>query len=174
MTKPPTWIANDPDEFLTPEESLEEELKVLFYLDEDLARNFNYPEFRPWLKMCIEVDWYRDFAPLLELIQSTPLPKKMLPFVRDIFERHGLIKGVRKDSRRTPLYNMTNSERALVFACEEVEERVNGNEMSVADAIQQVAENEKMDVNTLENAYTGRHNPMRKLKQRVKKRHLQT
>ncbi|MEK4034037.1 hypothetical protein WOC76_13795 [Methylocystis sp. IM3] len=164
-------IEYDPNEFMSDEEALEDEVNLLFHLDDDMNRFYNY---KAWLKVCIEVDQTRDFAPLLDLMQSEPLPKEMRPFIRDLFERHGLIKGVRKDMRRTPLYRMTRSERELIFACQEVEERVKGYGMSVADAIQQVAENEEMDANTIENAYTGRHNPMRKLRQRLKKRHLRS
>jgi hypothetical protein len=166
-------IEYDPDEFLSAEESLESEVDALFYLDEHMERHFHDAKYRAWFRMCIEVDQSGDFAPMLDLIQSAPLPKEMRPFIRDLFERHGLIKGVRKDLRRTPLYKLTPSEVRLKAACEEVEMYVRGYGTNFDVAIQQSAEYWKIDVTTLENAYMGRHNPTRKMKARIKKRHIQ-
>jgi hypothetical protein len=101
--------------------------------------SFNNPECRPWLEMCITVDkCHGDLSPLLKLLQSgVSPPAKVMPFVQDLFERHGLL-GKRGNMNRTPLYIDTESESFLATACENVEE-LKRNGMKVEKAIDVVA-----------------------------------
>lgn len=173
MTESKRKSSYDADEFMSFEESLNEWLDIIFRLDADMDRNFNNLECRPWLKMCIAADWTEgSMGQLLNLLETgIAMPAQMQPFVYDVFKRHGLIKGISGDSRATPLYAMTHSEREKIWAREEVKLRIDEDGMSRADAIQQVAKNEEIDAKALEKVCDGKDGHMQRLKQRLAKRH---
>jgi len=145
-------------------------LNSYFGFVEGLKR-FNNPKCRPWLEMCIACDENRDFAPLLELMQSGA-PAEVMSFVRDLFERHGLIKGVRGNLQRTPLYRDTSAEAHLAMACEDVAQ-LQQHAITVEEAIDVVARWHSVNgitTNSLANAVKGSSPAMRRGKERVEQR----
>ncbi|WP_363347421.1 hypothetical protein [Methylocystis echinoides] len=166
MTKRQLPIIYDEDEFASPSQILNS-LYSFGHLE-----NVESPECAPWLEMCIAVDIGRDFQPLLELLQSgRQVPAAAMPYVRDLFERHGLISGVRGDKRRTPLYELTYKEVSLLLACDEVKELVEDG-MNADEAIDLVAKQRDLSAETMTAAYKGKLGAMQRMRARLKRRKM--
>jgi hypothetical protein len=139
MEKLPDWFKEKLK--ANPEECFADASQIadcLFSFVEGLS-SLNNPECRPWLEMCIAIDERRgDLSSLLNLMQSAKPPAKVMPFLQDLFDRHGLL-GKRGNLNRTPLYQDTLSEVRLAMACENVEE-LKRDGMKVEKAIDIAAE----------------------------------
>jgi hypothetical protein len=169
MTKRPTKdaVPEDIEKFIAEPSDI---LNCYFGFVEGLG-SFNNPECRPWLEMCVAVDETGDFAPLLERLPFGA-PLEVMPFVRDLFERHGKIKGVRGNLNRTPLYADTPTEARLAMAIEDVRE-LHRDGMTIEKAIEVAAEWHATDGVTqsaLSNAYKGQSDYFKRWQERAGRR----
>lgn len=168
MTKRQSSTVNDADDIYDPDEiaTTKEILSGLYSFGH--IDDVHNQECAVWLEMSIAVDQNSDFQPLLDLLQSgRQAPAAIMPYVRDLFERRGLIKGVRGDKRRTPLYQKSHKEVSLMLACDDVKQLIEHG-MKVDEAITLIAKQSGINPTTLENAYKQRRGSTRRIQARQK------
>jgi hypothetical protein len=150
-----------PEDFASPEEILDG-LIMCGHLDD-----VDNLECRPWMRMIIAIDHGGDFQLLLDIMRMRTAPAPVAPYLRDLFERRGLIRGVRRHKDSIPLYGLTHRDMEISTALAGVKEWMEHG-ATLDEAIELESKESGIPETTLGNAYYKRRGATNRRKARSK------
>jgi hypothetical protein len=128
-----------------------------FWLDDDT-------EIEAWVTALDDLDNRGDKLPLLNLLRSGTVPSQQaLAYLADMLERYQLKK--RRGGQSTPAYNRTRADSKLALAINDVRRLVKRG-TSVKDALEKVSKSERIPLEVLASAHSGRRSSTRRMMKR--------
>jgi hypothetical protein len=121
----------------------------------------DYSTVDPWIDALEALDKDGNKAELIGLMKSRyPLPREIRPHIADLLERYELKRPV--GPPRKPSYTMSETDIALSIADVEVNELLAAKEWTLADAIEEIAEQRGIKAKTLRDHHAKQRRSQRK------------
>jgi hypothetical protein len=116
-----------------------------------------------WYEALVAIDARDDKQPLIKLLQSgQKVPPSIAFYIGDLLARYQL-KLPRSRPRR-PAYQRTQEQINLIAAEIEVHRLVHQDEVPLAEALEKVAAESKLPIETVQSAYLGKHGGLQRAK----------